>query len=210
LSIGVLASALNERNTRILLGLSFDRVGFCRYHGALMSQQLPEQIDPFRLARQRRVITGELAVRRMKRLLPLISGADDRVANVALEFGTDDMGVMFVHGRVTAELDMTCQRCLQPMTQGVNAEFSLGLVTNRRDADLLPAHYDPLLVEQDHVPLLDIVEDELLLSLPIVAMHAEGACHAALTEQEDLKDTATRSSPFAVLEKLRPRAGGDK
>jgi uncharacterized protein len=175
-----------------------------------MSQQLPEQIDPFRLARQRRVITGELAVRRMERLRPLVSGADDRVAHVALEFGTDDMGVKFIHGRVTAALEMTCQRCLQPMMQDVDAQFSLGLVTNRREADLLPSHYDPLVVEQEHIPLLDIVEDELLLALPIVAMHAEGTCRAAHGEHEEVRAGEDKSNPFSILEQLKPRIGGGK
>ncbi len=175
-----------------------------------MSQQLPEQIDPFRLARQRRVITGELPLHRMKRLEPLVSDASGGVANVALEFGTDDMGVKFVHGRVTAALGMTCQRCLQPILQNVDAQFSLGLVTTRREADLLPPHYDPLLVEQDHIPLVDVVEDELLLALPIVAMHEEGACSAAHGAHEVVPEDMKQKSPFAILEQLKPRAGSNK
>lgn len=174
-----------------------------------MSQQLPEQIDPFRLARQRRVMTGELDVRRMERLKPLISGADDAVVHVALEFGIDDMRVQFIRGHVKATFDMTCQRCLQPMSQPVDTQFALGLVTNQREADLLPTHYDPLLVEQDHVPLLDIVEDELLLALPIVASHATGECAAAAPEQVETA-SVKKTSPFAVLEQIKPRAGGNK
>ncbi len=175
-----------------------------------MSQQLPEQIDPFRLARQRRVITGELAVRRMSRLLPMLTGSEDAVAQVALEFGTDDMGVRFIRGQVKATLGMTCQRCLQPMAQTVESQLALGLVTNQRDADLLPTHYDPLLVEQDHIVLLDMVEDELLLALPIVAIHPAGTCTAVAASELVNTVEETKSSPFTVLEQLKPRVGGNK
>ncbi len=172
-----------------------------------MTQRLPEQIDPFRLVRQHRILNGALDLRRMERLAPLLYSTDG-VASVDLEFGTDDMGVMCVLGHVTAELRFTCQRCMQPMTHAVDAEIALGLVANRNDADRLPTHYEPLIVEQVPTPLLPIIEDELLLLVPIVALHATGECAAPGQPDRMAEPAAQRSNPFAVLAELKSRDGG--
>lgn len=172
-----------------------------------MSQQLPEQVDPFRLARQRRVMTGEMDVSRMARLAPVLNDVPG-VARIALEFGVDDMGVQFVRGQVSADLSMMCQRCLQPMAQHVDSEFALGLVTNERDAERLPTHYEPLFITDEHIVLRDVIEDELLLALPIVAMHAAGTCEQAVV-QGDEPAPVKKENPFAVLQELKPRLRGN-
>ena len=188
------------------LGLSFDSAQRDRYYCAPMSQPLPEQIDPFRLVRQKRILVGTVELSRMLRLAPLLQRAHGQ-AHVELEFGTDDMGVKFARGEVIVELPLTCQRCLQPMNFPVRASIALGFVTQQHDADAMPSHYDPLLVEHVPIPLLDLVEDELLLSLPIVATHEPGACEAAVKTQEPVEPTPApkRENPFAVLAQLKAK-----
>ena len=171
-----------------------------------MTQRLPEHIDPFRLVRQSRILSGVLELRRMERLAPLLHSTDG-VADVDLEFGTDDMGVMCVLGHVKAELRFTCQRCMQPMTLSVNAEIALGLVENRDDADRLPTHYEPLIVEEVPTLLLPIIEDELLLLVPIVALHEPDECEALPQLNIAAEPAVKRDNPFAVLAKLKPRDG---
>ena len=187
--------------------MAFDSSGRDRYHCAPMTQPLPELIDPFRLVRQNRILNGTLELRRMERLAPLLHSADS-VASVDLEFGTDDMGVSCVLGHVKAELHFICQRCMQPMTLAVNAEVALGLVANRSDADKVAAHYEPLIIEQVPTPLLPIIEDELLLLIPIVALHEPGECEALPQLNIAAEPPTQRENPFAVLAKLKPRNGG--
>lgn len=170
-----------------------------------MSQPLPEQIDPFRLVRQKRILAGTLELGRMPRLAPLLLSGEGR-AEIEVEFGTDDMGVKFARGEVITELPLICQRCLKPMQVPVRAPIALGFVTQQRDADAMPTHYDPLLIEHVPIPLLDIVEDELLLSLPIVATHAPGVCEAAVKTQEpEAMPVPERENPFAVLAQLKAK-----
>lgn len=203
----VLASQPLQRNSRIFLGLCFDSAGLSGYHGALMSQQLPEQIDPFRLARQRRVLSGQIDVVRMKRLAPLLYSSEG-AARVELEFGVDtDLHVQYMRGNVSVDLQMSCQRCLQPMTQHVEATIALGLVTTQRQSDEMPTHYEPLLVENDTVFLVDVIEDELLLALPIVAVHPPEACAAQVATSDDAPEPR-RENPFAKLAQLKSRTSG--
>lgn len=172
-----------------------------------MTQRLPELIDPFRLVRQHRILNGTLELRRMERLAPLLHSSEG-VASVDLEFGTDDMGVSCVLGHVQAELHFICQRCMQPMTYAVDAEVALGLVAHRSEVDKIAAHYEPLIVEQVPTPLLPIIEDELLLMVPIVALHEAGECEALPQLNSAAEPAARRENPFAVLAKLKPRNGG--
>ena len=171
-----------------------------------MSQQLPEQIDPFRLVRQKRILTGTIGLARMLRLLPQLQHAQGQ-AHVELEFGTDDMGVQFARGEVHTELPLVCQRCLQPMMYAVRAPIALGFVTQPRDAEAMPPHYDPIVVAEVPIPLLDLIEDELLLALPIVATHDEGSCEAVVMQEPETTPTPEpeRENPFAVLAQLKAK-----
>jgi uncharacterized protein len=172
-----------------------------------MSQQLPEQIDPFRLARQRRVLSGQIDIVRMKRLVPLLYSSEG-AARVELEFGIDtDMHVQYLRGNLSVDLQMSCQRCLQPMSQHVETAIALGLATTRRQADEMPTHYEPLLVENETIFLVDVIEDELLLALPIVTMHPPNACTAQAATSNDAPESR-KENPFAKLAQLKNRTSG--
>jgi uncharacterized protein len=70
----------------------------------------------------------------------------------------------------------------------------------------LPEAYEPVEVdEHGEVNLLQLFEDELIISLPIVPLHAEDAC--TVTEDDmtfgKLKPEQERQNPFAVLQELK-------
>ncbi len=72
---------------------------------------------------------------------------------------------------------MTCQRCLGAMRHAVQIERALHLARNEAELERLDAlpDGDAILVGET-LNLVDLVEDEVLLSLPLAAMHAEGEC----------------------------------
>lgn len=170
-----------------------------------MSPRLPERIDPLRLAESGRVLEGQLAIAGMGRLRPVLHSADGSVA-VRLVFGVDDSGVPSLRGWGSVRLELICQRCMQPMSLPVTLEFVLGLVTSSGQAECLPGHYEPLIVESRSVLLADIIEDELILALPIVVMHPLEECPAAnLADTAEAPETtaAPEANPFAVLAQLK-------
>ena len=77
---------------------------------------------------------------------------------------------------------------------------------NELDALELPEAYEPVEVdEHGEVNLLQLFEDELIISLPIVPLHAEDAC--TVTEDDmtfgKRKPEQERQNPFAVLQELK-------
>jgi uncharacterized protein len=174
----------------------------------MFSERLPVHIDPFRMAETRRLLEGTIALAEMARLGESLQDTAGEVS-VSLEFGIDNEGIRFIRGRIQAEVSLECQRCLETMRYPIDSEFMLGLVRSSTEAETLPSHYEPLLVEDGPLFLRDIIEDELLLALPIVAMHAPEACGVELNampqpdEAQEDDGEAAGDNPFAALADLK-------
>lgn len=170
-----------------------------------MLQRLPVQIDPFRLAETGRMLEGQLELAGMKRLAGYLHAAEGLV-DTSLSFGVDESGLRYLEGRLRAVLEVICQRCMEPMRVPVNHAFVLGLVSSEHEADRLPDGYEPLLVDSNRMLLSDIVEDELILAIPIVPMHSPAECPAGSPANAGRKEAVAdepRESPFAVLAGLK-------
>ena len=89
-------------------------------------------------------------------------------------------------------------------------DVDLVLVWSEDQAKALPADLDPLLVTEERLSLAELLEEELLLALPLVALHDEcprPASTGSEPEPEgDPDDTQTNpDNPFAVLARLKGR-----
>lgn len=169
-----------------------------------MSDRLDDLIEPLALAAKGRTLKGQVPLAQLERLVPSLYGAEG-VAEVELCFDRDEVGLPCVKGTITAELTLQCQRCMQAMVLPLTIDVSLGIVTSKAAAEKLPDNYDPLLVGAEPIKVADIVEDELILALPIVAMHEVKDCPSGdqyqRTEEEAVQPK--RENPFAVLAELK-------
>lgn len=166
-------------------------------------------VDAIRLAKTGQRLTGEIGLARMTRLGPSLASRAG-AATVTLQFGVDAQGIGFVRGHVNSRLEVICQRCLKPMVLDVEAVVSLGIVASPEAARELPEEYEPLLVGEDPVSIAAVVEDELILALPIVTLHPPGVCTAAVASSGDGaaatdEPEPRKTRPFAVLEKMKVR-----
>jgi uncharacterized protein len=164
-----------------------------------------ERVDVKRLAAEgasceRRYKLGELP-----RLSDLLA-APDGEATARFSFAPVTDGVAGCELAVEAVVTLECQRCLEPFEQLLNSSARLAFVASDEEAALAPEGYEAVPVVDDRVDLRALVEDELLLSLPIVAMHgggtrcAETARHVA-TEMQGEPEAKTHQ-PFAQLQDL--------
>jgi uncharacterized protein len=88
---------------------------------------------------------------------------------------------------------LTCQRCLQPVRHELAARVELMALVDESALSQLPGDVEPLLTGGQPVRLADLVEDEALLALPIVASHP-----GCLPPSHD-KSRDEDGHPFAVL-----------
>ena len=165
-----------------------------------------DRADPWRLAAQGRTLTGRIALGSLPRLAPSLAGPGD--VGYRLAFHVDSEHRAVVSGRVTAELAVQCQRCLEPLAIAVDSQFELAFVRGLDEAARLPEPYEPAMAEDGWVRPADLVEDELLLALPTVPLHATGQCVGRPVEDAaDVRSEEARTeSPFAALAALRDGA----
>lgn len=138
----------------------------------------------------------------MERLRPLLHEAEG-VAEAELAFVADGKGGVSVTGRITCDLTMACQRCGNPLVVHVDTPLQVGLVHSSDESAALPEEVEPFLLEAGKLRPMDLVEDELLLALPIVPRHDDDCSPEVLLNPEDAVASPEKISPFAVLDKLR-------
>lgn len=162
-----------------------------------MSEQAP--IDALQFAREGKRLEGETAVVTMERLRDVLADSAG-VVRYRVEGSIDGKRKPVLDVTVEGTLALTCQRCLERTDYELRRTSRFVIVADDQD---LPdvATEDP---ETETLPadaladIEDVIEQEVLLGLPIAPMHAEGMCDAARTQAGD-----KRPSPFAVLAQLK-------
>lgn len=167
-----------------------------------MREVLPEFLDPLLLAGKEAVLAGRLAVDDMPRLRALLVAGGVEVA-VKLRLEKQGHGLRTVSGEIVGEVELVCQRCLGAMPWGIDCHVALGVVANRADERRLPDGYEPLYLDGGPLATRELVEDEILLGLPLVAMHPDPACNRELQQWQ--REEIERENPFSVLEQLKDK-----
>lgn len=168
-----------------------------------MLDRLPLAIDPLHLADKRGVLKGALSLKDFGRLGDLLFETDGDVA-IELFFSREGR-LAKIEGKIETHLRLICQNCLQAVDWPVHAEVRLGIVNSLEQVDRLPEGFEPLLVEEEKMLLLDVVEDELLLNLPQYPKHAEPcqARDAVAPPAPSSVDKPRQDNPFAILTQLK-------
>jgi len=145
-----------------------------------MPPELPETIDPMRLAKTGKELSGSYDLRQFDRVNASFEDGSDAQVLFKLEFSRDDENQLFsVVGDLQTTLPQVCQRCMQPMQHQLSAMIKMAIVSNEAGAENLPAEFEPYIDKGVPVKLQDFIEDELLLAMPLVSLHKELECPAA-------------------------------
>lgn len=165
-----------------------------------MSAGFEVSLDPYLSARQARHIHGVIAVAKLKRLVDLLQRNQGEVA-VDVEFSLGDGGRVQFELTLRAELVAQCQRCLGDIHHTVDSRRQMMVINDESEFTKVPAEFEPVVAEENRLQLIPVIEDELLLSLPIVFKH--NACEAAVYQEPSDDDEDERENPFAVLMQLK-------
>lgn len=167
--------------------------------------KLPHQIDPVKSAVKRSDYQGVFASKDMGRLLGAVVRCDEWV-DAEVQFAKDAQGLTVFHGHLSTQVTLICQRCNGEFDHSLNVDFCYSPVQGQHDIDMLPEAYDPVEVD-DHgmIDLLQLLEDELIISLPIVPLHAEEECSIGEDDMTfgKIEPEQERPNPFAVLKELK-------
>ena len=111
-----------------------------------------------------------------------------------------------LHLQARAQVKLQCQRCLQALEMDLAVDRHFLFVASEEEAARLDEHSEEdVLVLQPRLDLRELIEDELILAVPLVPRH-EGDCPDPLPMSlGDLPEEAPQPNPFAALAALRTR-----
>ena len=116
---------------------------------------------------------------------------------------------VWLHLQADADVVFQCQRCLRPLDEAVHVDRHFRFVADEDTAAALDDEIeDEVLVLPKSPNLRDLVEDEMLLALPLVPRHE--VCPEAIPMQfGDVEEVEEKANPFASLAILRKDKAGD-
>lgn len=106
---------------------------------------------------------------------------------------------------VAGSVQLECQRCLSPMRQAVQSHADVALVAAETAADKAPPGFEPVRAPEGRVRVRDLVEEELLLALPIVPLH-DTSRECAPAESVPAIPADEMQKPFERLGELLKRS----
>jgi len=154
----------------------------------------------------RRSFEGTLSIASMPRLCEMLATPEGNVS-YELDFGRDSFGISYVDVRAKASLNVICQRSLEPFLLPLVVETRLGLIKLERDEAGLSPDCEPLLVPEDgRLNPADVIEDEMLLALPLVPINPDSNMPDEVSghaPEDDFSSDERSENPFAVLRELK-------
>ena len=153
--------------------------------------------DAFAFARDGRVLKGTLAVEELDRLHDLLAEISGEVS-FQLTGYKGDSGEFMLHLEVSGVIPLACQRCLEAIPFDLDVDSLLELVPAGAELsqdELEDDTRDFLPVERE-LDVVEVVEDEILLALPVAPRHEKCGLPGAA-------DAGERINPFAKLAGLK-------
>ncbi|NVK30707.1 MAG: DUF177 domain-containing protein [Gammaproteobacteria bacterium] len=161
-----------------------------------MTTHIERVVDPHILAQRNTPIEALITADIAPRLSELLSQPEAEVL-VKLVFHKEGKAVRAV-GSVSGGMTLCCQRCLQDYSERVAIDLDLRFVgPNAADSD------DDVELDDDGlVEIRALIEDELILAVPLIPRHPEGGCDESIIGQYMVQETEVASAaptrkPFA-------------
>lgn len=175
----------------------------------------PQRLDVAALADRHETIGGDFSLGQLPRLNEPTEPPQDSDEMLRWQARAEYRPVrggapqLWLHLAVQATVHRTCQRCLQPVALALSPQRDFLFAPTEEQAEAWDAEYEEadVLVLTKSLNLLELVEDELLLALPIVPRHE--VCPQPLAVPQAPASQAIPPGetqvdhPFAVLAQLK-------
>ena len=156
-------------------------------------------LDAFAFSREGRVLEGALALSGLERLHDLLA---DRAGEVSFLISglAGERGEAMLHVKVWGSLPLACQRCLEAIPFNLDVDSLLELLPEGAEMsqDELEDDTRDFLPVAGKLNVTELVEDEILLVLPVAPRHERCGLPG-------LADAGERIHPFATLAGLKAK-----
>ena len=186
------------------------------------SQVIPNRVDVKSLATASGRLAGRELLHRLSRLNTELIGLTPQAdvqwaAAFDLRTGADGQAQPWLSLGLKACLPQTCQRCLGDFSHAVDVAYEFRFVLTEKEAEEADDESEEdLLVLSKQFDLAELVEDELLMAIPLIALHE--VCPQPVRMRVQDADFEMASAPktkafeglAGLLDKQLPAAGKGK
>jgi uncharacterized protein len=123
------------------------------------------------LAGRQGELDGELELASLPRLAGLLHSTAGSV-RASLHFRQRGVGPLAVTLAVDTTVELVCQRCLEPFAQPIAQRHELLLVEPDASGASIPDGHEPVELDNGRLLPARLIEDELIVSIPLVPKHA--------------------------------------
>ncbi|MFN2328874.1 MAG: YceD family protein [Chromatocurvus sp.] len=171
---------------------------------------LPRTMDLRKQAMHKAHFEGSLAPADLHRLRGLLAG-DEGSIQAMISCDLDEEGRTVLAVDVDARVSVRCQRCLEIFQRPLVANSRLAVVRTDEQAAELPEGLEPVLAAQE-IDLWAVVEDELVLAMPVYSYHEDKKCieqlagaefAATVAADDEPAQKAETDGPFDILAQLK-------
>lgn len=121
-------------------------------------------------------LDGEIELAKLPRLAALLhdQGGGDDGGRVRASLRVQQRGDAWLALRLEYEttVQLLCQRCLEPFSERIAGQVDLALAESESVLGVVPEGYEPVELDRGRLQPAQLVEDELIVSIPLVPKHA--------------------------------------
>lgn len=154
----------------------------------------PHDIDPW--ADSRAHIDFVIPLTDFPRLAPQLANTEGNACG-HVQFDRRQ-GIAVADVEVAADANLRCQRCLAPLHWRIESRGSVAMVEEGLEAERVPPELETIRAPEHRISIRELIEEELMLSLPIVPLHDVRECAPVAVRVE------TDSAPDRHDERYRP------
>jgi len=176
-----------------------------------MGAGIAANFDPLLYARTGRQIHGKLPVKAMPRLAEMSADPSYGWVDVDLSFSRDNAHRNWLQGNLRGQMKVVCQRCLGQMLLDLECDINVMLVSHADSTAVnepISENEVPQIFCQGKTTVAKLIEDDLLLAMPMFPKHESGNCQSAVSNNRKRDGVekpvfGQKSNPFDVLASLK-------
>jgi uncharacterized protein len=123
------------------------------------------------LAKRGVTLSGELDVGQLTRLRGLLH-SDSGSVRATLRFRQRGDGWLASEVEFRADVELVCQRCLEPFRQELEEKVNIVIADSDSLPTTVPTGFEPFELEDGRLQPVQLVEDEVIVAIPLVPKHA--------------------------------------
>lgn len=163
---------------------------------------IPEKITASKAVARNERFADELPLAGFARLQGLLAAYEGKIS-AELQAGRDDSDHPHLQGRLRGALQMVCHRCQKSFDWELDASLAIRLVNTEAEEAQALHESDPYLVENDRLFLREVIEDELLLALPMMPRCKSCENTAPPAPAKEPGTETRKENPFAALKRMK-------